>query len=693
MKQLLAAFLSLFIFLFTSCGKTNASLDEPVALIQGKNFCLQTEKGEYEPVFLNGVNLGVTKPGCFPGEFGITKEDYLRWFKLISEMNVHVIRVYVGQMPEFYDALLEFNRKASKPLYLIQGVYMNEDLIDQYKDAFGGDGILQKLFISDIRNAVDMLHGNAQIEQLPGNAGGSYTSDVSSWVIGWILGVEWSADFVLGTNAAHADKNSFNGRYVQTQDASPFEVFLAEAAEETIFYEMDRYGQQRPVSLCNWCTTDPLEHPNEPSPEGEDAVSVDTEHIQPTSDFKAGFFASYHVYPYYPDFLSYDTKYAQSDDPYLAYLKELNQYHTMPVLISEYGIPSSRGIAHSNAVSGLSQGHVNERQQGEWLVALNQSIQNSGCTGALIFSWQDEWFKRTWNSMDYENADRRPFWLNTESPESCFGLLAFDPGEKTGTVVLDGDISEWKSTDLVSENDGMRISARFDEAYLYLMVEGKAYNFKEDVLYVPLDVLKNQGNNTFETLNFEEGADFLLQINGKENSALLVDDYYNVFQYDYSQLYNCFDAVPGQYQKNSGSFGPIYLALSLPQTLPETGVALEFERFDTGALHYGNADPNSTSYDSLADICAGEKGVEIRLPWMLLGFMDPSQKQVIGDFHGRNGIESVSSEGVRLGIGRAGSSERIPMPLYTWENWELPETHERLKESYSILKDYFSQNA
>ncbi len=691
-KQCLIGILAILIPLLGGCTKKSSSIEnttDPVAMIRGKDFCIRTSVGEYEPLFLNGVNLGVTKPGHFPGEFAIEKEEYLHWFELISQMNVNVIRVYVGQMPAFYDALYEFNKTATNPIYLMQGVYMNEELIVQYNDAFGGNGAIQDLFYSDIRNAVDMIHGSAEIKKLPGNAGGTYTSDVSQWVIGWILGVEWSSDLVMGTNVAHADKTYFVGTYVQTKDSSPFEVFLAGAAEEAVSYEEKKYDRQRPVSLCNWCTTDPLEHPNEPIPEMEDAVSVDTEHIRGSESFEAGFFASYHVYPYYPDFLSYDTKYVKEVDPYLAYLKELNQHHTMPVLISEYGIPASRGIAHANVVSGMSQGHVSERQQGEWLIALNQDIRASGCAGGMIFSWQDEWFKRTWNSMDYEDPDRRPFWMNVESPESSFGLMAFEPEEES-RIVLDGDVAEWNREDLVIENDGVRIYARSDTSYLYLMVEGDKYDFDSDTLYVPLGVLDEQGITRYKELTFEDGAEFLLRINGKVNSALYVDSYYDLFQYDYSQNHDFFNAVPGQYEKDSGFFNKIYLAMNKPLHLRETNKTIPFERFDTGELHFGNGDPSSEEYDSLADICAGSKGVEIRLPWMLLGFSDPSQKQVIGDFHVLNGIKGVSTEGVRIGICRDSDLEAVPMQLHTWENWELPQTHERLKASYYMLQEYFT---
>ena len=420
---------------------TGTSVDPslPTAFVKGKKFYVVNQDGSYDSIFLDGVNIGASKAGYFPGEFGIIKEDYARWFQEISDMNVQVIRVYVLQMPAFYEALSEFNSRAAKPLYLMQGIYVNEDLISQYNDAFGGDGAITNQFYNDIETAVHVIHGDAVVEKKAGNAGGTYTADISRWVIGWILGIEWSADFVQNTNKLHPEKTAFTGKYVATEEASPFEVFLAETAEKAAACDMENYGTQRPAAFCNWCTTDPLSHPNEPDPETEDAVALDAEHLKATAAYPAGFFASYHVYPYYPDFMSYDTKYltGTSPDPYLAYLKELNAYHTMPVMVTEYGIPSSRGIAHKNEVTGISQGYASEKQQGEWLIQLNQDIRSAGGAGGLIFSWQDEWFKRTWNNMDYEVTARRPYWHNTESPEQNFGLLASDSGAQKCTVIVD----------------------------------------------------------------------------------------------------------------------------------------------------------------------------------------------------------------------------------------------------------------
>ena len=62
---------------------------------------MREENGTFSPFFVKGVDIGAAKPGYWPGEFGITEEDYLRWFQLIGELHANTIRVYVPQMPGF----------------------------------------------------------------------------------------------------------------------------------------------------------------------------------------------------------------------------------------------------------------------------------------------------------------------------------------------------------------------------------------------------------------------------------------------------------------------------------------------------------------------------------------------------------------------------------------------------------------
>ena len=96
-------------------------------------------------------------------------------------------------------------------------------------------------------------------------------------------------------------------------------------------------------------------------------VSVNVEHIKTTKLAFAKQFASYHIYPYYPEFMNYSEAYIEKFDPvntYKAYLRDLNKHHNMPILVAEFGVPSSRGKAHDARFSGYNQGNHSEREQG-----------------------------------------------------------------------------------------------------------------------------------------------------------------------------------------------------------------------------------------------------------------------------------------------------------------------------------------
>ena len=136
--------------------------------------------------FIKGVNIGATKPGYFPGELGITKDDYLRWFRQIAEMNANTIRVYTTMKPDFYDSLYEFNIESETKLYVMHGVWLNEDLMKELGDPYAEDELLLKEFIQDGRDLVDIFHGNKTLESRPGFANGVYTTDVSQYIIRWI---------------------------------------------------------------------------------------------------------------------------------------------------------------------------------------------------------------------------------------------------------------------------------------------------------------------------------------------------------------------------------------------------------------------------------------------------------------------------------------------------------------------------
>lgn len=667
-----------------------------ISKVDNKSFYIY-RYGKWEKSFVKGLNIGAAKPGSFPGELAITKEDYLRWFKQISDMNADTIRVYTILNPDFYNALYDYNKTSLKPLYIFQGVWVNEDNISNFEDAH--NPIIKDGFKEDIKTLIDIIHGNAELKPQRGHASGVYTKDVSLYVMGWILGLEWDPNFVENTNKINENLNSFDGKYLYTEKASPFEVFLAQSGDYAIDYETENYKMQRPLSFTNWVTTDTLKHPNEPLKK-EDMVEVNTEHIKKNDYFKPGLFASYHVYPYYPDFMNYQHDYATYIDndnkinTYKAYLKDLIKEHTVPVIIAEFGIPAARGMAHQNIKMGYNQGYVDEKNQGEMDAAMLQDIYDEGYAGGLVFTWQDEWFKRTWNTMDLDLADRRSYWSNPQTNEQEFGVLAFDPGKDKSLCYVDGDLSDWKKDNPLIDTENMKIYVKSDEKYLYIMGDIKGFDFEKDKLFFPIDVTPNSGNLKYDDFNltFKRQTDMVIILDNKYGSRIVTDSYYDVFYYIYAKQLKMIDENAVYEKKNSGIFNPIYLCLNKALYLPEDEKTIPFEKYETGKLVLGDANPEHKNFNSLTDYAVNEDKVEIRIPWQLLNVMDPSTKIVMNDFYEKQEITPLKIENLYVGGILTKDnvvSQNSNMEYYTWDEWENPTYHERLKPSYNILKKAF----
>lgn len=673
----------------------------------------QVLKGEeWNDIIIKGVNIGMTSPGKWPGEAGITEDEYYRWLEYIGNMNANTIRTYTIHPPHFYEALKKYNEKHEDKIYLFQGVWIDEEPLIETLDAFNLDSIVS--FKDEITKAIDVIHGNTTLPARPGHASGKYKADVSPYVIGWILGIEWLPAMVDNVNNTRLDKGQYDGKFVYTEDAKPFENWLANIMDHTLTYEMDNYKWQRPISFTNWVSTDILIHPYEPFKD-EDLASINPNVIKLKNN-ETGYFASYHVYPYYPDFLNFDPKYTKHIDKrgkannFAGYLKDLLSVHDMPVLIAEFGIPSSRGMTHIN-VHGWNQGFISEEEQGHIVSNLFEDIVSEGYLGGIVFSWQDEWFKRTWNTSMLDNPDRRPYWSNTQTSEQQFGLLSFDRNK----VKLDGLKNDWKknkSTPVYTDKSNIKtmknVYMDHDEKYIYFGIEYSG-TISLDTLLLFLDTNPSQGNTTNpnnKNIVTENGSEFIIQINNAGVSRIVVDTYYDSHYFQYRKVNQ---SNPLFEIKNGGMYNPINLVLSKELTIPITKQTFPFTDYETGLLRHGNGNPDSEVYDSLADyfVNTNDGFIEIRIPWLLLSFTDPSTKEIIGDLYTEGITSRKNIDGIRVALatydtkspeildsfprlidGRIIQDETY---LYTWDDWNEPIKEERLKKSYYILKDKFKE--
>ena len=677
---------------------------------EGKALYLDQGSGftEFE---IKGVNMGLGKPGHFATDLAITREEYLRWFGQIKAMGANVLRVYTLAGTDFYEAFYEFNRDNPDPLYLLHGVWVDDYLINSSYSAL--DKEFYEPFLRDCRKVVDTVHGRHKEWGESSAFARFYRWDISPWVCGYILGVEWESTLVTYTDECFPQQEQLDGRYFYTEDASNFEIFLASAGEETAAYETGKYGDQRLIAFSNWPTTDPLYHRRNLREYFLKSAQVDVERIHCKEAFGPGQFASYHIYPYYPDYYSFLP--IHEENTYLQYLRDINEHHTMPVVISEFGVPSSRGMAAYEESFGRNQGNMSEREQGEALVSMYRDIKEAGSAGGIVFTWQDEWFKRTWNTMHAVDLDNTPYWSDYQTNEQYFGLLSFDPGKEESVCYPDGDKSEWTAEDLVCEEDGVRLSMKYDQRYVYFLVEKEGFNALTDKLYIPIDTTPKSGSARAGNLGVEmdRAADFVVELDGRDNSRLWVQEYYDSIEALFYDKITPWDLFSQKFpEPDTDAFVKIRLLLQkdlyfVRDSLEDENIeddrpitydefnqrdSLQYSRmenYETGKLTYGSGNPAAPDFNSLADFCGGDGFVELRLPWQLLNFADPSRMNIHDDYYEHYGVEYLRIRELYAGAGdgtaqiRMGSLALEPLGRH-------PEYHERLKESYYILQAFWT---
>ena len=333
-----------------------------------------------------GVYLGPGNPQNFSAESNVSKKDYANWFRQLAAMNANVIRIHTVQAPDFYKAFFEYNILANKPLYLLHGIRLREESIERYDNAY--DSSLNSDFLEEIRWTIDVIHGKA-------STANNYNLNVAPYVMGYIFSGKNDPGFVITTNEKNTHLMGFEGDYLFTVNASPYEAWLAALANYAVSYEQEKYGGPcRLVSWINCPDADPVKYFDqsnensdtdefsEPDMKNDTGLIVDIEHIRSTEKFNTGFFASYYIYPEFPDsvrFLQGNVSSMASEgrlNPYEAYLRELKNHHSMPVLAVEFGIEAS----------------AMEGDQGQAIADMFDSMINFGFAGGILYNRQDEWF-------------------------------------------------------------------------------------------------------------------------------------------------------------------------------------------------------------------------------------------------------------------------------------------------------------
>jgi len=700
------------------------------------------DRGGWRPFYVKGVNLGVALPGRFPAEFPRDSARYAGWLDSIATMNANTVRVYTILPPAFYQALAAWNRgHPGRELWLIHGVWAELPEADDFDDP-----AWKAAFHDEMQDVLGAIHGDADIAQRPGHAYGRYDADVSRWTLAYIIGREWEPFAVTGFESRSRRPRRFAGRFLAMADGSPMEGWTAEQCDWMLATEVRRYNTIRPIAYTNWPTLDPLHHPTEASTSEErawrarvgrpvqyqkleydnDVVGLDAARVRPTAANPAGWFASYHAYPYYPDFMLYDPDYSRarsSEGPsnYFGYLTALRRHLSgIPLLIAEYGVPSSRGLAHLQP-QGWTHGGHDEADMAAIDARMTREIRESGCAGAVLFAWIDEWFKKNWAVIDLEvPADHTPRWHNRMDAEQNYGVLAMDAGPSDGPV-LGGDAARWLALPTLARGpvrpgpgQPASLGVGCDASHLLLTValpgsRGRAFPWDSLGVQIAIDTHgADRGQHVLprSRVTSEVGFEFLIDLRDQENAHLLVTPGYDPYLGtgaiqngdDYGRFYH---RPATAVSRDDGVFDSMYVIVNRAR-FGRDGTFFPARAWERGRLRYGREAQSSLS-DWYYDAAAGV--LEVRIPWALLNVSDPSSVTILDDRFAHGGdFGTTRTDGFRFGvltIGRDRPGHVIgALPAlgpeahwrgtdfrtWSWASWDEPLYHARLKPVFDSMK-------
>lgn len=712
----------------------------------------------WQKQYITGINLGPGSPGHYPAAPPDDGPTYDQWIADAAKANANVLRVYTLLPPSFYRAYKRYIAKGGN-LSLYQQIWVGDPPErDLYDSKFVEDTK------TEIRYVVDSLHGRGVIPPKHARGSGMFTADISDHVGAILFGRELEPSVVVQTNLLNAGKTGFSGKYISVNNANATEVWFAEMLEYLVSYETDTYNWQHPVALVNWVPLDPLYHPTEATtyeemqfrakrgerlakPTGpqddNDAVSIDEAKFHPTQALQAGYFASYHVYPYYPDFLLTDPKYLQARDAQgpnsvIGYLRDLRAHIPHPLLITEYGIPNSIGISHFHP-QGFHHGGHNEVEQAQILTRLAKSVHDTGCAGGVVFSLVDEWYKHNWATIDFEAPlDRAAYWLNELDPEKRYGLIGFHPSK---WELFNGNDAAWEKEPVLYKDPAdkketdpalhiQEIQASSDEAYLYLRLKvdcldcvGKSrgdgkLHFNKASYAIALNTLP--GHAGVEQLPvggkvLPSGANFLVVLDSEKSGRLLVSQ--NYYPYQVFGRDNSGETEMG-YRRNY--LAKIEKTGSFIEMVTETnrrhygrdGTVYQPQRYSRSPLRFGASDSTAPNYDSLSEWYADPKTstITLRLAWGKLLITDPSSGQAWLGFNQQNVTQTASTLQVQvsaLTLRPRGSDyhnfevvQTLPAAngnvlstpqAYSWRRWEKFKVEPYYKKAFYAMQNEFRQ--
>ena len=291
---------------------------------------------------------------------------------------------------------------------------------------------------------------------------------------------------------------------------------------------------------------------------------------------------------------------------------------------------------------------------------LRHLLKDVGMSGAFLFSWSDEWFKFTWNTLPRQtvvDSERRSLWHDPLTNEQWFGIIATDP-------LGNG----WQQT-YAGSGAIRQVETDTDASFAYARI-----TFEQPPTQ-PFALL-------FQVLPSSGGPDHVVRVNPVAGTAqAYVKDELDPILLDGLGRAN----LPPR-----DGTGWSIQRLTLNRSLNVKGKQFPPEFFEVGQLRRGNFDPEAADYDSLATWSLHENQFELRLPWPMLGLADPSSHvAVVPDANGDAHPAPVGDIAMNIAFNGA----ETPVGSLRWNNWQTGEAVERVKRGADVLARAFAETA
>lgn len=543
-----------------------------------------------------------------------------------GDLGVNCITAKTLLPPEFYAALSRYNKRTDN-----QTIYLLQRIEPP-------QGLKPEKYLTDegltawrseIENVIKALHGEITVEsEKTGRA--NYFIDISPYLLG--VTVDPVFDNVGGL--AFFD---YESAYTQKcSGAKGFAAALYDAAQRV---SHESYGYYTPVSVSvPMRLTKGLSVAKDANPFALEDIVTEA------------------CTPYFFNDIQLDNELIESTakpgasvyDRYYAVFSEIGE--EVPAALT-----SGLSFSAVNAVYG--QEALTEKEQGEALVEALHAAKDSPLLGTVIYDLNDSW--------DGVSEEMRRF---TAAPED--GYLWRNPCDSTQTTGLIATESvQPKTPGLVLSDDDLvqSLSLSNDAGYLYMTLQlFEEIDYKAYAMFVGLDTFQRNDGEYFYakdfTANSLSGMEFSLRFDEKQKAALY---------------------VMSSYDRSRGTAVTKESYTAAYQKVADLG----YGSFSSGDNQFYQT--GSTVY--------------VRLPWTWLNVADPAKKLVLNDpkitaarakTAGTNGILAS----VMIGERKSGDvmyafpqDKHDPgYKVFQWSKWETAEYSLRRRDSFNLVKKYFS---